>query len=149
MKKPILKTFVLGLLVISIASCKKDSAASKSKTEYLTQKAWKIESVSVSISGASQNIPVDACQQDDTYLFAAASTGTYDNGATKCNDADDQTSTFTWSFLENETTISIIGPNVDLSGASKISVLNDNTLEVYQESTTSGITSRYTGRFKH
>jgi hypothetical protein len=150
MKKLILKTFALGLLVISIASCKKDSAtASKSKTEYLTQKAWKIESLSISIAGASQNIPIDACQQDDSDLFAAAGTGTYDNGATKCNELDDQTSTFTWSFKENETIISIVGPNVDLSGDSKISILNDNTLEAYQESTANGITTRFTGRFKH
>jgi hypothetical protein len=149
MKRPFLKTFTLGLLIISIASCKKDSGASKTKTEYLTQKAWKIESVSISISGASQNIPIDACQLDDSDLFAAAGTGTYDNGATKCNVADAQTSTFTWSFKENETIISLSGPNVDLSGDSKISLLNDNTLEVYQDSTSNGFTTRYTGRFKH
>lgn len=149
MKYHMRKSFVLGFMIVAFVSCKKDTNSSKSKTELLSQKAWKIETVSVSISGISQNIPVDSCEKDDTELFAAAGTGVYDNGATKCNIGDDQTSSFTWSFKENETILSISGPNLSIAGDSKISIINENTLELYKDTTLSGISGRYTGRFKH
>ena len=135
MRNSMMKAFALGLLIVSIDSCKKDSTSSKSKTVLLSQKAWKIEKVSVTISGISQNVPVDSCELDDTELFAAAGTGTYDNGATKCNSGDDQTSSFTWSLKQNETILSITGPNLSIVGDSKKSVLKDNTLELYKDTT--------------
>ena len=103
-------TRLLGwVLTLSLvfSACQKDeeSPAPKTKTQLLTQATWKFSSATV--GGSDVSALLQACQKDNILSFAAAGTGTLDEGAAKCNAGDPQTSAFTWSWLSAETQLSI------------------------------------------
>jgi hypothetical protein len=50
-----------------------------------------------------------ACTRDDTYKYNAGGTGVEDEGATKCDPLDPQSSPFTWAFNPTETILSVRG----------------------------------------
>jgi len=88
-------------------SCGKDddTPAPKTKTQLLTQATWKFKSATV--GGTDYSSSLQACQRDNIYTFVANGTGTADEGATKCNAADNQTNPLTWNFASNETILFI------------------------------------------
>lgn len=104
----------LSLLIVLIAagfllftSCnKKDNPPSKTKTQLITQSTWKVKSATVNGSPYT----LQACQQDNIYTFVSTGSGSTDEGATKCNSGDPQTTSFTWSFQNNETAILFSSP---------------------------------------
>lgn len=105
MKKIITGNLILFSLLFVAVSCQKESDPPKTKTELLTTGTWKFSSATssgVDVSGLLQS-----CQKDNTYTFAVGGTGTADEGATKCNGSDPQTSAFTWAWLSNETMLQI------------------------------------------
>lgn len=150
-----MKTTTIALLLISslslavMISCKKSSVntVTKSKTELLTQTAWKYD-----VRGLDENNNgvVDQsenellyCQSDDVFTFSSNGTGVYLSGDLQCA-PDDSTTNFTWSFTSNETQLTIF------AYPQTISKLDDNTLEVYYEDQNStGQTVKYITRFKH
>ena len=116
-----LLTYLAAILFI-LSACQKDNEdppAQKTKTELISQASWKFSSATV--SGVDASGYLQACQKDNIYTFVAAGTGTIDEGPSKCNSGDPQTSPFTWNFLSNETMIHI--STVLFSGGS-----NDFTL---------------------
>lgn len=91
-----------------ILSCKKNDTPQKTKTELLTTGSWKFSSATsggIDVSGGLQS-----CQKDNIYTFAAGGTGTIDEGASKCNAGDPQTSAFTWAWLSSETMLQVSAP---------------------------------------
>jgi hypothetical protein len=107
----------IQLLIVLIAanffiysSCKKsnDPPVTKTKTELLSQGTWKFKGATANGSDASGYLTT--CQKDNIYTFFAAGTGTTDEGPTKCNVADQQTTNFTWNFTTNETIIHVSSP---------------------------------------
>jgi hypothetical protein len=117
MKKIALMIAALSFLTVS--SCKKEdekktTTPAKSKTELLTAKAWKTTAMTINpgiaiIPGGPVITDLfaffDPCEKDDTEKFNTGGTGVSDEGATKCDPTDPQTSNFTWSFSNNETKI--------------------------------------------
>jgi hypothetical protein len=154
MKAIILKGIVLCVLVMLSLSCKKSSssAAAKSKTEYLSQGTWKILSVGVDLNkdgivDADATGYVQSCHLDDTYAFRANGTGTIDEGATKCNASDPQSSDFTWVFKNNET---ILSGNFGLvAGDATIITLNDTKLVLSFDYTYNGTSYRLIATLQH
>lgn len=148
------KTLLFGILVLGTLSCKKSSTApSKSKTELLTQAAWKIDVGGVD---ADKNGTIDlatnypACQLDDTFLFKTGGSGDYNNNTLTCNTADPLTGIFTWAFNAGETVITANIPFLSVNGDVTITTLDDNTLEVYYDKDAGGgIILRYIMRLKH
>jgi hypothetical protein len=141
-----------SLLIIAALSCKKSSGSSKSHTTYLTQSSWKIQSLGVD---ANKDGTVDyditsslpACQLDNIYTFKSDGTGTTDEGATKCNSTDPQTTPFTWAFKSNET---ILSGNFGISnGDANIATLNDTNFVLWRDSTYSGNPVRIYLTLKH
>ncbi len=116
MKKVTLLFLAFAMAAI-ISSCKKDDdntstpsggGASATKTEIITAKTWKI--TAATIGGQDVFSQQDECDKDDLHIFKIDGTYIYDEGATKCDTADDQIiSTSTWKFLENETKIEFDG----------------------------------------
>jgi hypothetical protein len=94
-------------LSLAMMSCQKedDSPAPKTKTQLLTQATWKFSNATV--GGTDVSAALQTCQKDNILSLAAAGTGTLDEGATKCNAGDPQTSPITWSWLSGETQLSI------------------------------------------
>ena len=109
MKKQV--TFLILLFVTNFfifSSCNKDDAAppaSKTKTQLLTQSSWKFKSATA--NGADASGYLQACQKDNIYIFLVGGTGTADEGPTKCNVGDPQTTSLTWNFASNETILHI------------------------------------------
>ena len=149
MKKMFLKPTVLALVVASsLVSCKKNGTA-KSKTEFLTQTAWKFEAYGLDVNknnviDPAENEVAGACELDDTYLFSKNGTAVYNDNTQKCDPSDPATMTLPWMFKNNETEIELFGETMT------ITTLNDSKLEVYiNEPDGSGGTLKYISILKH
>ena len=109
MKKQIQLLFVLIAANFFIfSSCNKTDnppPVPKTKTQLLTQGTWKFKGATA--SGADISSSLQTCQKDNVITFVSAGTGTIDEGLTKCNVADPQTSSLTWNFATNETILHI------------------------------------------
>jgi hypothetical protein len=125
--------FLLGFALLS-SNCKKSSGGS-SNTTLLTTSAWIYDTGGID---ADNNGTIDSpfpagfiqsCESDNLISFKSDGTGIIDEGATKCNAADLQDRSFTWSFKDNSTLNipdSIYGiPGGDL----KINTLTSTKLE--------------------
>lgn len=154
MKKILLALPVLVLLI----SCDKDDdddSQGKTKTELLTQQAWKLESIGTdadnngtieqSISGS-----IDDCIEDNTLKFETNGTGVMDEGANVCAGAS-QTTDFTWSFANNETVLNLSGgAAMTFSGQYNIYALEANRLALSKDTTLPFVgTVRVLANFKH
>lgn len=105
------------LIVLSVCfiGCQKKSDPAPTKADHISSSAWKYESGgidgdkngTIDFSFSSANVP--ACYSDNTILFNKNQTGVTNEGATKCNASDPQTSPFTWSFADNQTNLTISG----------------------------------------
>jgi len=112
MKKQLQLLFVLIATNFFIfSSCNKSDdppTPPKTKTVLLSQSNWKFKSATA--NGADASGYLTTCQKDNIYTFVAAGTGIADEGPTKCNGADPQTTSFTWIFTTNETVIQVSSP---------------------------------------
>jgi hypothetical protein len=102
-------TLILACSLL-FGACKKNNdkdntPAQKTKTELISTGTWKFSSATV--GGTNVSAFLQSCQKDNTMTFTATGTGTVDEGATKCNGGDPQTSPFTWNFASNETILHV------------------------------------------
>jgi major membrane immunogen (membrane-anchored lipoprotein) len=130
---------VLSISLLFAACSKSDSNnTSKTKTQLITQGSWKFSSATV--NGTDVSSLIQTCQKDNTLTFSATGgTGTLDEGATKCSASDPQTTPFTWSFTNNESTLHV--SQVFFTGGSSdftIVSLTDTQLVVSQIVNVSG-----------
>lgn len=102
--------FTAGLFLLSSCEKEKDNTPpAKTKTELLATGSWKFSNATV--GGTNVNAALQPCQKDNIMTFTAVGlTGTLDEGLTKCNAGDPQTSPFTWSFASGETILNISTP---------------------------------------
>lgn len=137
--KNYLKTFALlsFVLLVTISACKKDeedTATPKTATEYLTAGFWKTTSITinpgVNFGGTvitdfyAQMLP---CSKDDITRFNANGTITDDEGATKCDVNDPQTTTDgTWVLSADNSSITITYPG-DVPMTMVVGTLNATT----------------------
>ncbi len=104
----------LMILIILIA-CKKDETPSgtlSTKASQLTNGTWKITAV-VSDDDGNGSYETDdfatffPCYADNYFVFKTNSQLEMNEGATKCDPADPQTESGTWSLTDNEANIMI------------------------------------------
>jgi lipocalin-like protein len=108
MKRLQLSALVLLLVSLLFAGCSKSDSnnTQKTKTQLITQASWKFSTATV--NGTDVSSLIQSCQKDNILTFSATGgTGTMDEGALKCNVSDPQTTNFTWSFANNETTLHV------------------------------------------
>jgi hypothetical protein len=149
---------LLALASLTIwTACKKNSSSStdtNARTTLITEASWKFDA-----SGADFNkdgiidiidsTTILPCEKDNTYTFLKDSTGIADEGATKCNSTDPQTTAFTWSF--SGTGQSVIKSDADPLLASGISIfsMTSTKMVLYKDTTVSGIPLWYVVNLKH
>lgn len=113
MKKLIsLSFYVIALFVIS---CSKDGdddggGGDSEKMQFITTGTWKYDTAVVRILGSLQPLPpgiLASCDKDNIITFKNDGTGTVDEGPTKCESGDPQTTSLTWEFKSNETVLNI------------------------------------------
>lgn len=97
---------------LTMASCSKNDSSGPSKTELITSGTWKYKNAGIDVNGdgyIDTGLPpgyeLQSCQTDNTLLLKTDGTGTVDEGASKCDPADAQSTAITWSFKSNETII--------------------------------------------
>ncbi len=135
-------------VVVLAASCKKDNNDNKSRKDHLTSGNWFIRGSLTTISAAGVDSTFDsfkdmeACEKDDFMTFNASGAFTIDEGATKCDPEDPQTTSGTWAFIENDTKLVITQDN--MSDTSKVVELNGNTLKLENSYDVMGIVFKNT-----
>lgn len=102
-KQFILLLVIAGLLSVGLTNCKKDKT--KTKTQLLTEKSWKFDKATADGSDASSFIP--ACDKDNIITFVSNGTGTVNEGIIVC--VPPKAGSFTWSFSNNETILTLSG----------------------------------------
>lgn len=157
MKMKAYQPLLLAIFAITVfASCKKNEDAvvvSENRLELITQKAWRVESISVDLGkdGTIDNtIPQLGCETDNLYTFNPDGTGKMDEGELKCEATDPQSSLFTWALISDDKMVSGNIPSLGFAGDATIKTLNNNTLEFYTDNDISGgATIRTIIKLKH
>jgi hypothetical protein len=136
--------------IICLIACSKssDDSTPKTKTELLTQSSWKFDNAKV--GGIDVSGLLQTCQKDNVYVFAAAGTGTLDEGAAKCDQGDPQTISFNWNFESNETILNVSTALI-AGGGNKFTIvsLTETQLVVSQNITISGSSQTAVVTFIH
>ncbi len=106
--KNVLKFGLMAIAACSIlfTACKKDD---KSAADIMTTGSWKTtkdESKLTTETTWTANA-IDACTADDFTTYAKSGSFTFDEGATKCDPTDDQSTTGTWALSSDEKTLTL------------------------------------------
>jgi hypothetical protein len=146
----------LMILALSIAwaSCgKSNSNNNNSNVTLLTKSTWKFDTAGIDGNKDGkidqEDNSLESCFKDNTYVFNKDSTVVMDEGATKCNAADPQTSSYAWSITN--TNPAVLKSDVDpiLAEGLKILTLTDTKLTVYKDTAVYGISFWYVLSLKH
>lgn len=151
MKNHLRNLFITLLIPVLLTSCSKggdDDPAPKTKTELITQAAWKFDNAKA--GGFDVSGFFAACEKDNIATLAANGSGTYAEGATKCDPGDPDSTPFSWNFADSETKlhVSIVlfpGGSSDFT----IVTLNETQLVISQDVTFGGSTQNGVFTFKH
>jgi len=115
MKNPLL----IIALSITLLSCSKDPGDDFSKQDALTTGTWKL-------TGAGRDYNKDGvyeediygfiqdCFKDNIYTFQADGNLVTDDGPTKCNSGNSQTTTIPWSFINNQSQLQFGGKDYQI-----------------------------------
>ena len=106
---------MLGVFALLLTySCKKDDDATPDKTKLLTGGSWQLSAMNVEpaiewfgtpITNVFSQLP--NCVKDDLAIFKTNGTVNYDEGPSKCEPNDPQTTSGTWAFNTDQTILSI------------------------------------------
>ncbi|MDO6433861.1 hypothetical protein Q4E93_24860 [Flavitalea sp. BT771] len=145
---------LLLTLAINWASCSKSNSDSNSaNVTLLTKSVWKFDTAGIDMNNdgnIDQEDPsLEACFKDNTYLFNKDSTVVMDEGATKCNSADPQTATYSWSLTNSNPPVLKSDVNPILAQGLKVRTLTDTKLTVYKDTSFQGIKFWYVLSLKH
>ena len=121
MKPQILLTCMALFLLVSCAKEKPPAPKAKTKTEMITAHYWKVVAATIDPPLVVGGTPIsdlyaqmDACDKDDIQKYNTNGTTVTDEGPTKCDPADPQTTQGAWSFNSNETIITEDGSDAKL-----------------------------------
>jgi len=97
-----------AVIMTVLPACSKDDdpAPTETQTELLVKSSWKFDKAEASLIGDISS-QLEPCLKDNLLIFAAASasstsgTGTLDEGSTKCDSSDPQTSSFNWELVND------------------------------------------------
>lgn len=153
----LMKTFLLKSVLpvaafVSVIACSDKKGTPKSNTEILSQASWKFESEGLDLDkNGTIDMPsgeVEDCTKDDILTFAANGTGTRDEGTSKCEGTDPQTSSFNWQFKNSEKELSVDIP-IFQGRSFNLHTLNDASLKAYVDIDTLGTSIRAWVTLKH
>ncbi|HEV7332205.1 MAG TPA: hypothetical protein VGN63_14305 [Flavisolibacter sp.] len=136
---------VLCFCLFLLSCQKEDDNEEPTKADHISTSAWVYKDGG--IDGTKDGVvdlpfppgTIEACRIDNTLKFEKNGTGTSGEGATKCNANDPQSTSFNWSFADNEGTL-VMSNNVYalLNGRFKILELNSTSFRVSKDTVLSG-----------
>lgn len=151
---------VLAVISTCFVNCGKDSnpdptPASANMTN-ITASAWTYETVGLDGDrNGTIDLPVPpgtvpTCLSDNKLTFKSDNTAIADEGATKCNSSDPQTSTFNWNFADNESNLNISTPVFGVfSGKLKIISLTNTSFVLAKDTVLSSQPMYLIVKLKH
>ncbi|TNE62575.1 MAG: hypothetical protein EP344_04960 [Bacteroidetes bacterium] len=98
---------LLATAALSVTACKKDEESNADKLTAATCWQQTYSETLDPITNTWEADVIDACDRDDCINFKSDGTLTVDEGATKCDPADPQTSTGTWTISTDGNTLTI------------------------------------------
>ncbi len=133
------KNSIIALIVIvTLGACSKSDtgAPAKTKKTLLTQAIWKGVTIeeATSATGPFTMRTIRPCRLDDYAQFRTDGTLEANEGATKCNPTDPQSTMGTWLFQNNETGLKI-SSQLGVLADYVIITLNENSLVVIEDQT--------------
>jgi hypothetical protein len=147
-------TLTVCSVILILSSCKKNSDSPNSASAILISGKWQITASTSTFTIAGDNQTVDifsslpSCVQDNYYIFNSDGTGTTDEGATKCDDSDPQTtSNGNWQLLNNDTQLQAGDTGAEITA--DVKQLDNSTLVLEYETVANGITSTTTTTYHH
>lgn len=132
--KQLITLFVTTTFVLFFSSCNKNDSPPPTNTDYIIRAAWKFDKATS--GGFDVSGTINACYKDNIMTFQANGNGVLDEGATKCNSGDPQTTNFTWNFTNNATTLNI-SATLFAGQTGSLTVLTLNETQMVLEATTS------------
>jgi hypothetical protein len=151
-------TFAFLFILFSWAACNKSSSngggsgGPSATVKLITQATWKYDTSGIDLNhDGSPDIgdtSITPCEKDNIYTFKTDSTGTMDEGPTKCHVADPQTVPFHWKLTNNESVFTS-DVNPILAGGVNILSITSTKFVVYKDSTVTGFSVRYVLSLKH
>lgn len=142
MKTPIL---LMTSLLFILTSCEKDKDKVVDKEDILVSGAWQITALTVDpaidwfgteVNNVYAQLP--PCVKDNLTVFKSNGTVNYDEGASKCDPNEPQTTSGTWAFNLDKTVISMTQDGETESW--NISQINENIIKAEYQITEDGIT---------
>ncbi len=140
------------LATLTMTSCEKDKDK-PDNTEVLTGGSWKLTAMTSDPAFDWFGTPVTnlyaqlpACIKDDLTIFKENGTVNFDEGASKCDPNDPQTTSGTWAFNTDETILSVTTDGDTESW--NVEEMKDKTFRARYEITQEGITYTFTVTFK-
>lgn len=138
-KQLILSILFVAVIFILINACSKSNSNSTTpatKMQLLTQSSWKYDTAGLDNNNDGlidapfpTGYGISSCESDNILTLKSDGTGTVDEGATKCNVNDPQTTSFTWSLDSAQTAIvlsdtifSVISGNVNITSVTATSL---------------------------
>lgn len=122
---------LLSLAVFSFTSCNKndnETPEPKPTTAELLMGSWLTTKIEVRSDGVTTDATsfLDPCEVDDLMIFEKDGVFKFDEGATKCDDADPQTTTGSWKLISNDKKITITEDGVP----QKLTIIRVNNTEL-------------------
>jgi hypothetical protein len=142
-----MKYYVFALVSIGfiVFSCNKDDDDKKddasTKVQLMTSATWKYDTAAIGDNNGKPVSPlppgaIENCEKDNIITFKSDSTGTLNEGTTKCDPGDPQTTSFKWWFKDNGAVLYSPDPIFGgLSGDVKVIELTATKLRVTKEVT--------------
>lgn len=157
----IFSSFVCFLFLCAAFSCNKtsDPIPTATKTDNISASSWTYENagidndrngtIDVPLSSIAPSL-VQSCKIDNMLTFKKDNTGTVDEGATRCNVTDPQTSAFNWNFADNETNL-VVSNNIFalLNGKSKILALTSTNFSLTRDTVIAATSVALVVNLKH
>jgi hypothetical protein len=142
MKKYLCTIMAVSALLFSSCTDTSSDLPAPTKTELLTNKNWRIISQTATTNTTTTTTdtfgPQKDCNKDDIFIYGTDGKFTWDEGATKCDPADDQVFiTGTWVFADNETKIVLTG--LGIGGESEIQELTETKLMLKEVNNDQGV----------
>ena len=130
MKTNALKLFAFLIAVTIGTACSKNETK-KSNSELIAQGTWKFASAGLDSDKNGtvdmEDGSIEPCEKDNIATFNIGGTGSYDEGATKCDISAPQTKAFTWQFKNAEKELEFDGDTFTIFS------ISDTQLKVYFE----------------
>jgi len=142
-------------LSIAWASCSKNNSNSNynAQVTLLTKSTWKFDTAGVDLDKNGvidqEDNSLEPCFKDNTYVFNKDSTVVMDEGATKCDAGDPQTSSYSWTITNGNPPVLKSDVNPILAEGLKVLTLTDTKLTVYKDTTVFGVSFWYVLSLKH